>query len=166
MSAVRDDGRLLPPRIATGLVAAEISPSKHRPARSSGLTDSERDLYFWILRNFATSGRPSSAEIRGEAGRLGLDIESALESLDEVYVRLAPNGAGEWRPDSAVVVAGAIGSGDASFCCCCPVLNFFAAATHAEEWLEQHGDVRGEVIAIRDAVDAGRVVFGDVLVGV
>jgi hypothetical protein len=99
MSAVRDDGRLLPSRSATVLTAAEISPSKLGPARSAGLTTSQRDLYSWILRNFAT-------------------------------------------------------------------LNFFAAAAHAEQWLEQHGDVRGEVVTIRDAADAGRVVFGDLLAGI
>ena len=43
-------------------------------------------------------------------------------------------------------------------------LNFFAVAAQAKQWLGQHRDVRGEVITIRDAADAGRVVFGDVLV--
>jgi len=231
-STVSDDGDRLPPRIAGALAAAEIPPSKLGPARHARLTDSERDLYFWILRSFATSGRPSGAEIREEAGRLGLDIESAFESLaredlvhlgsdgeiavaypfsgrptshrvrfpsgnetysmcaidalgiapmfeetievtsrdpltgDEVYVRLAPDGTGEWRPEPAVVVAGAVGSEGASFCCCCPVLNFFASVAHAEHWLEQHADARGEVITMRDAAHAGRAVFGDVLVDV
>jgi hypothetical protein len=232
VSTAREDGGRLPPRVAGALAAAEIPSSKLGPARRARLTDSERDLYFWILRRFATSGRPSAVETCEEAGRLGLDIESALDSLaredlvhvgsdreiavaypfsgrptahrvrfpsgnetysmcaidalgiapmfnatievasqdpltgDEVHVRLAPEGACEWRPESAVVLAGALESGGASFCCCCPVLNFFASAAHAERWLAQHAEVRGEVITMRDAVDAGRAVFGDVLVGV
>jgi Alkylmercury lyase len=232
VSIVRDDGRRVAPRIAAVLATVGIPSSKHGPTRVARLADSERNLYVWILRRFASSGRPSGAEIREQAGRLGLEIEGALESLaredlvhlhaddeisvaypfsgrptahrvrfpngnetysmcaidalgiapmfhetievrsqdpltgDEVYVRLTPAGIGEWRPDSAVVVAGAIDSGDPSFCSCCPVLNFFAASAHAEQWLEQHAAVRGEVITIRDAADAGRVVFGDVLEGI
>lgn len=227
------DGDRLPPRVAGALAAAEIPPSKLGPNRRVHLTDSERDLYFWVLRSFATSGRPSGTEMNDEARRLGLDVESALESLarddlvhlgsdreiavaypfsgrptahrvrspsgnetysmcaidalgiapmlgettdvisedpitgEAVCIRVAPDGAGEWRPESAVVVAGAVGGGGgASFCCCCPVVNFFASAVHAERWLEQHADVRGEVITMRDAAHAGRAIFGDVLRGV
>jgi len=43
--------------------------------------NSERELYFWILRRFATSGRPSCAETREAAQRLGLDAERALETF-------------------------------------------------------------------------------------
>jgi Alkylmercury lyase len=71
----------LPPSVAASLRAAAISPSKLGPARHAGLTDSERELYFWILRRFATSGRPNGAETREAAERLGLDVERALETF-------------------------------------------------------------------------------------
>jgi hypothetical protein len=92
-----DDGDRLPPRVAGALAAAEIPPSKLGPARRARLTDSERDLYFWILRSFATSGRLSGAEIRDEAGRLGLDVGSTFESLaQEDLVHLGFDGETPW----------------------------------------------------------------------
>lgn len=71
----------LPPRVAAALAAAEIPPSKLGAARRARLSDSERELYFWILRRFATEGRPSSADTVAEAGRLGLDPKDALAKL-------------------------------------------------------------------------------------
>ncbi|MGH3111851.1 MAG: alkylmercury lyase family protein [Gaiellaceae bacterium] len=67
--------------MAAALAAAEIPPSKLGPARRARLTDSERELYFWILRRFAISGRPSSTEIRQAAQRQGLEVERAFETL-------------------------------------------------------------------------------------
>jgi alkylmercury lyase len=60
---------------------AEIPPSKLGPARRARLTDSERELYFWILRHFHTVGRPSSKEVREAAVRLGIDAEQGLATL-------------------------------------------------------------------------------------
>jgi hypothetical protein len=71
----------LAPAVAAALAAAEIPPSKLGPARRARLTDAERELYFWILRRFATDGPPSSRELRAAAGRLGLDSEDALATL-------------------------------------------------------------------------------------
>ena len=68
-------------RVAATLAAAEIPPSKLGPARRARLTESERGLYFWILRQFATAGRPSSAEVRAAAERLGSDAEATLGTL-------------------------------------------------------------------------------------
>jgi Alkylmercury lyase len=78
---VSADRESRPPGVAASLRAAAISPSKLGRARHAGLADSERELYFWILRRFATSGRPSSAETREAAGRLGLDAARALETF-------------------------------------------------------------------------------------
>ncbi|MGH3117977.1 MAG: alkylmercury lyase family protein [Gaiellales bacterium] len=75
-----DSGQLAP-RVAAALAAAEIPPSKLGPARRARLSEAERELYFWILRRFATYGRPSGAELRAAAGQLGLAAESALETL-------------------------------------------------------------------------------------
>jgi hypothetical protein len=76
------DGReYRPPGVAALLRAAEISPSKLGPARHARLTHSKRELYFWILRRFATSGRPRSAETREAAEQFGLDDDRALETF-------------------------------------------------------------------------------------
>jgi hypothetical protein len=217
--------------VAAALAAAAIPPSKLGPARRARLTDEERELYFWILRRFATGGRPSSGETRAAAERLGVDADHALAALaredlvhrgadgeisvaypfsgrptahrarfragqevdamcaidalgiapmfgepieiasrdpasgDRIRVRAAPNGAAEWWPESAVVVAGAIRSDRDDACCgCCPVLNFFASGANAERWLTDHPEVRGTPISMREAAAAGRAVFGDVLI--
>jgi hypothetical protein len=217
------------PDVSATLAAADIPPSKLGPARRARLVDSERELYFWILRRFAARGRPSSAQVREEAERLGTGVERALESLaredlvhlgadgeiavaypfsgrptvhnvhfenghavhamcaidalgiapmfdepieitsrdpltdDEVRVRIASDGGGASHPESAVVVAGALDRGQDSCCGCCPVLNFFTSTDTAERWLEGHSEVRGHVISMREAISAGRAVFGDVL---
>jgi hypothetical protein len=63
------------------LAAADIPASKLGPARFARLEGSERALYFWILRRFATAGRPSRAEVLAEAERLGGDADRMLASL-------------------------------------------------------------------------------------
>jgi hypothetical protein len=216
------------PQVAAALDAAAIPQFKVGPRRHARLTDSERELYFWILRQFAENGRPSGAETRDAAERFGLDAESALAILaredlvhtdrdgeiavaypfsgrttdhvvrfkgghevhamcaidalgiapmfersieivsrdpltrERVGVVLGPDGTASWRPEEAVVVCGASGSGE-SCCSCCPVLNFFASSENGERWLETRPDVRGYVMSMREAIDAGRAVFGDVL---
>ena len=222
-------GPELSPDVAATLATAEIPPSKLGPARRARLSDAERELYFWILRHFATDGRPGSDELREAGEQLGIDAERGLETLaredlvhrgsdgeitvaypfsgrptehrvrfpggrevdamcaidalgvapmfgepievssrdpvsrDEIRALVAPDGTTAWSPESAVVVAGALrGEGD-SCSCCCPVLNFFVSPANAERWLAEHSEVRGNLISMREAADAGRAVFGDVL---
>jgi alkylmercury lyase len=81
----------------------------------------------------------------------------------EVLTKLGPDGEATWEPESAVVVAGVIERCGDSFRGCCPVLNFFASSESAESWLAGHPEVRGQAISMRDAIAAGRAVFGDVL---
>jgi len=71
----------LPARVAAALAAAEIPPSKLGPARHRALNGSERELYFWILRRFASHGRPSRPELDAAAARLGADPNSAPRTL-------------------------------------------------------------------------------------
>jgi hypothetical protein len=70
----------LPAGVATVLAAAEIPASKLGSARRARLSEPERELYFWILRRFATNGRPSGTETRETAARLGFEVEEALAS--------------------------------------------------------------------------------------
>jgi hypothetical protein len=67
--------------VSATLAAADIPASKLGPARRTRLDGGERGLYFWILRRFAARGRPSSAQVREEAKRLGTNVERALESF-------------------------------------------------------------------------------------
>ena len=220
----------LPERAAAALALAEIPASKLGPARRARLTGPERELYFWILRHFRTHGRrPSDAQAREVAERLGIDAEHGLETLAredlvhrgpdgeitvaypfsgrptahrvrfpggqdvdamcaidalgiapmfgepievdsrdpvsgaEIRARVAADGAAEWWPESAVVVAGVLDRESDSCCGCCPVLNFFVSPASAERWLSEHPHVRGNVISMHDAAAAGRAVFGEVL---
>ena len=216
------------PDVAAALSAAAIPQFKVGPGRHARLTDSERELYFWILRRFAENGRPSGAETRESAERFGLDADSALATLakedlvhtdrdreitvaypfsgrttdhivrlegghevyamcaidalgiapmfdqsieivsrdpltrDRIGVALGPDSTASWTPEEAVVVCGTGGAGE-SCCSCCPVLNFFASSENGERWLETRPDVRGYVMSMREAIAAGRAVFGDVL---
>jgi alkylmercury lyase len=225
----RNDPEKLPRGAADALAVAEIPASKLGPSRRARLSEPQRELYFWILRRFAAVGRPSRAETRVAAGRLGVDVEDALAVLaredlvplgrdgeitvaypfsgrptahhvhfrsgheidamcaidalgitpmfgepiqiasrdpltrEQVRVQLMPDGAAAWQPESAVVIAGAIDRCGESFRGCCPALNFFASPDNAERWLAEHGEVRGDVISMPDAIAAGRAVFGDVL---
>jgi len=219
----------LPERVAAALAMAEIPASKFGPARRARLTESERELYFWILRHFRTKGRPRGTELHEAAERLGIHAERGLETLsredlvhrgpegeiavaypfsgrptahrvrfpgghdvyamcaidafgiatmfgeqieiesrdpvsgDEIRARVAPDGAAEWWPQSAVVVAGVLDRQSDSCRGCCPVLNFFTSPANAQGWLSEHPQVRGDVISLREAAAAGQAVFGDLL---
>jgi Alkylmercury lyase len=217
------------PGVEAALASADIPQSKLGAARHARLSAHERDLYFWILRRFATSGRPGSVEMRTAATELGLAADSALKSLaredlvhldasgeiavaypfsgrptahrvrfpsghethamcaldalgiapmfeqpitvdsldpltgDEIHLSVGRNGDAEWSPQPAVVLAGTIEQEGNSSQSCCPVLNFFATAGNAKRWLAGQPDVRGQVISIPEAIEAGQTVFGDVL---
>jgi len=71
----------LPERVAAALAIAEIPPSKLGQARRSRLSDSERALYFWILRRFAEHGRPTRKDLGSQAEQLDLELEPALATL-------------------------------------------------------------------------------------
>lgn len=130
------------------------------------------------------SGRPTTHRVRFSSGHeahamcafdaLGIapmfeqriEIASRDPLTDtEVQVKLAPDGDGNWQPQEAVVVSGKTGRGE-SCNVCCPVLNFFASARNAEQWLDAHPEVLGTVISMPIAVAAGRAIFGDSLTNV
>lgn len=78
---------------AAALAAAEIPSSKLGPARHARLSEPERKLYVWILDGFATRGRPSTAEMRAAAERLGLDADPTLMTfMREDLVHLGRDG--------------------------------------------------------------------------
>jgi hypothetical protein len=65
----------------SALRAAGMPRSRLGPKRHARLGEPERRLYFWILRRFASTGRPSGAETREAAEAFGIDAETALETL-------------------------------------------------------------------------------------
>jgi hypothetical protein len=80
-SDIESAGPAVPKGVAEALAAAEIPPSKLGLARRARLSESERDLYFWILRRFGSEGRPNRRELDTAATRLGADPVDALQTL-------------------------------------------------------------------------------------
>jgi hypothetical protein len=210
-----------------GLLALANIPSNRCGAnRTAGLSAAERTLLLWILRRFAEEGRPSMELVRAAAADVGVELDTALETLaredlvhlrdgeiavaypfsgrptthrvrfqngheafamcaidalgiapmvnkpiqiratdpstgERVEVVLSSNGQTHWQPIESVVVVGASGSGN-SFAGCCPVLNFFASEENAQRWLSEHPVVQGEIVSLPEAIELGRIVFGEV----
>jgi Alkylmercury lyase len=134
-----------------------------------------------ILVAYPFSGRPTAHRVRidgreevfamcaidalGIAPMLALPVEIISRdpiSGGDVLVRLDPGDGASWEPTEAVVLAGSACEGP-SFEGCCEVLNFFSSAVNAERYLREHSTVRGLPISIPDAIEIGRLVFGDIL---
>jgi hypothetical protein len=99
-----------------------------------------------------------------------LNVPIEISSRDpisggEIQVRLGIDQEASWQPRSAAVLAGSTRCDGPSFCGCCDVLNFFETTANAQRYLLEHPDVSGSPISIPEAIEAGRVVFGDVLKG-
>jgi len=84
-------------------------------------------------------------------------------SGNEIRVHVDPDLEATWQPQGAVVLAGSTCCGGPSFRGCCDVLNFFDAQENAERYLSDHPEITGRPISIPEAIEAGRIVFGDVL---
>lgn len=99
----------------------------------------------------------------GIAAMLDRDVD--VESLDpltgEPVTASSRAGRWAWRPIEAVVFVGSSGSGRLTETCC-PVINFFTSSDHALAYQSAHA-LDGVVLALSDAVEAGALVFGDLL---
>lgn len=130
-------------------------PFSGRPTRHRVRFENEREIYAMC-----------AIDALGIAPMFEESIEIASRDPltgEEVRGRLAPDGTGNWQPKTTVVVAGVIDRQGDSFRGCCSVLNFFTSVENGQRWLEQHPEVRGDVVSIADAIAASRAVFGDVL---
>jgi hypothetical protein len=214
--------------VEEALRVSDIPPERRRDARAARLSEPERELYLWILRQFAAATPPDADSTRAAAQRLGLDADHALATLArddlahadergrpivaypfsseprghrvlidgdrqveamcaidalgiapmlqlpievvsreplsgrEVWVRVDPAEGVWWEPPDAVVLAGSTRREGPSFRGCCDVLNFFQTRDNAEQYLREHSEVAGSPISIRDAIEVGRVVFGEI----
>ena len=102
----------------------------------------------------------------GIAPMLALPIE--IHSRDpisggEIHVRLRPGGDAWWEPQQVVVLTGSARCDGPNFRGCCDVLNFFERRENAERYLAENPSVSGHPISLPDAIEAGRLVFGDLL---
>jgi hypothetical protein len=135
-----------------------------------------------ILVAYPFSGRPTPHRVR-LAGAREVDAMCAVDALGmpfmlgadaeivsrdpvagvEVWVRIDPGDGVWWEPQTAVVFAGATGASGPSVSTCCSFINFFASAESAGRYLHEHPVLRGETLSIPEAVEAGRLIFGDLL---
>jgi hypothetical protein len=211
------------------LHAAEIPRSRRGDERTRRLSAAERQLYRWILREFAAATPPSGEATRAAADALGLDaadtfrilaredlihvdasgrpvvaypfsvkprghrvliggnrwVEAmcAIDALGiapmlarpieihsrdpiaggEIRLRLDPGGDAWWEPQQMVVLTGSVCRDGPSFRGCCDVINFFENNENAGRYLAKNPSVSGHPIALPEAIDAGRIVFGDLL---
>ena len=83
-------------------------------------------------------------------------------SGEPIRVELTAESEASWVPEQAVVVAGSADEG-AAYRGCCQVLNFFASAETAQQYLDERPNVQGLIVSIPEAVEVGRRIFGDVL---
>ncbi|MGB2874893.1 MAG: alkylmercury lyase family protein [Gaiellaceae bacterium] len=216
-------------RALDALRAADIRPERTGAARAGRLSAAERELYFWILREFAAARPPSGEATRATATGLGIDPDETLAVLaredlvhvdangcplvaypfsakprghkvlidgerwveamcaidalgiapilglpveiysrdplsrGEIRVRLDPSDGAWWEPEEALVLSGSACCLGPSFRGCCDVFNFFETRANAERYLAEHRDVGGHPISLPEAIEAGRIVFGDVL---
>ena len=70
-----------PDPVAGALDAAGIRPERRGRARLSGLTRPQRELYRWILNQFAAASPPSSEATHTAARELGLDPTEASQAF-------------------------------------------------------------------------------------
>lgn len=135
-----------------------------------------------ILVAYPFSGRPTPHRVR-LAGDREVDAMCAVDALgmpfmlgeqaeivsrdpltgDEVWVRIDPGDGVWWEPQTAVVLAGATGASGPSVTTCCSFINFFASPESAGRYLRENATLRGETLSITEAVEAGRLIFGDLL---
>lgn len=223
MTVERDTGAF------DALRAAQIRPERQGVARARRLSAEHRQLYVWILGEFAAATPPTGDATRTAADTLGLDAADAFRVLahedlvhvdatgrpvvaypfsakprghrvlidgklwveamcaidalgvapmlalpieiysrdrltgGEIWVRLDPREGAWWEPELAVVLAGSACCEGPSFRGCCDVLNFFERRENAERYLAKNGSVSGHPISLPEAIEAGRIVFGDLL---
>jgi hypothetical protein len=67
------------------------------------------------------------------------------------------------EPKPAVVRAGSACCEGPSFRGCCDVLNFFESVENAERYLAENPSVSGHPTSLPQAIEAGRILFGELL---
>lgn len=135
-----------------------------------------------IVVAYPFSGRPTPHRVR-IGRRREVDAMCAIDALgisfmlgeatevvsrdplteEEVRIWLDPGRALRWEPEGAAVFAGGDCRAGLASAACCAFVNFFASRESAQRYLRESPAVRGEVLSIPEAVEAGRIVFGGLL---
>jgi len=134
-------------REITGGVPFAAAPTAHRVRIHDGPT---------VLANCAV-------DALGMAAMLGrdVDVQSRDAVTGEAVTAISRAGHWTWQPVDAVVFVGSSGQGRLTETCC-PVINFFTASDHARAYQRTH-TLDGVVLTLSDAIQAGTLVFGDLL---
>ena len=91
------------------------------------------------------------------------DVHSTDPHNRQSVLATSREGSWQWQPASAVVFVGSNGSGPLTQSCC-PVINFFTDEYNARAYQRQH-HLKGDVLTIPEAAEAGALVFGGLLTG-
>jgi Alkylmercury lyase len=138
-----------------------------------------------IVVAYPFSGQPTPHRVR-IGGRSEVDAMCAIDALgipfmlgepteivsrdpltaEEVRTWVEPGGGVRWEPEAAAVLAGSDRDEGPVSAVCCAFVNFFASRENAQRYLRETPAVRGDVISIPEAVEAGRTVFGGLLADV
>src|SRR4051812_6296615 len=94
-----------------------------------------------------------SATVHTSEPDIGMAVEIAIDpTTSDVQA----------RPSGAVAVVAGNGSGS-SASCACPYINVFAAPEMAQRYLADHSDLAGDVVALDQAIQAGRMLFENLM---
>lgn len=134
-------------REITGGVPFAAAPTAHRVRIHDGPT---------VFANCAV-------DALGMAAMLGrdVDVQSRDALTGEAVTAISRAGHWTWQPVDAVVFVGSSGQGRLTETCC-PVINFFTTGDHARAYQRTHA-LDGVVLTLSDAIQAGTLVFGDLL---
>ncbi len=132
-----------------GGVPFAAGPTAHRVRVADGPT---------VLANCAVDALGIGAMLGRDT-----DVRSADPLTGEPVTASQRGGEWTWEPSQAVVFVGSSGPGRITDACC-PVINFFASDSNADEYRDRHG-LTGEVLSMPDAAVAGALVFGGLLAG-
>ncbi|GLV95115.1 MULTISPECIES: alkylmercury lyase family protein [Streptomyces] len=98
----------------------------------------------------------------GISAMLGQDV--VIASSDPVDGRpvtvTCTGGTTVWEPAAAVVFVGRRDGVGPAATLCCDALNFFTSHASAEQWQQEHPEVRGQVVSQARAVEIGEETFG------
>lgn len=133
--------------VITGGVPFAAGPTAHRVRINDGPT---------VFANCAI-------DALGVGAMLGrdVDVQSSDALTGEVVSAVSRAGHWTWQPTEAVVFVGSSGQGRLTETCC-PVINFFTTGDHARDYQRTHA-LDGVVLTLADAIQAGTLVFGDLL---
>ncbi len=134
-------------REITGGVPFAAAPTAHRVRIHDGPT---------VFANCAVDALGMAAMLDRD-----VDIQSRDALTDEAVSAISRAGHWTWQPVDAVVFVGSSGQGRLTETCC-PVINFFTTSEHARAYQHTHA-LDGVVVTMSDAIEAGTLVFGDLL---